>query len=189
MITRCILGSQSPRRKQLMETMGFPFEVMVSDAEEDFPESMPVHEVACFVATKKAKVLLPFIPDHSVLVTADSTVICGGKIYNKPENREEAIQMLTDLSGKEHEVVTGVWIGHHKEELFFSESTFVTFAELSTEETEFYVDNFKPYDKAGAYGIQDWIGTTSVISIKGSYTNVMGLPTHAVYKVLKKYFK
>ena len=188
MITRCILGSQSPRRKQLMETMGFPFEVMVSDAEEDFPASMPVREVACFVATKKAKVLLPLIPDQTVLVTADSTVICNGKIYNKPENRNEAIQMLTALSGKEHEVITGVWIGNHQKEMSFSDSTFVTFAALNLQEIEFYVDNYKPYDKAGAYGIQDWIGTTSVISIKGSYTNVMGLPTHPVYRILKQYF-
>lgn len=187
-INKCILGSQSPRRQQLMEIMGFPFEVRVSDVEEDFPADMEVRSVAGFLADKKAQALLPGLAENEVLITADSTVICSDKIFNKPSNHVEAVEMLQSLSGKKHEVVTGVWIGNHNNHEVFSVSTFVEFSHITPEEMNHYIEHYKPFDKAGGYGIQDWIGTTLVKAIQGSYTNVMGLPTHEIYIRLRNYF-
>jgi septum formation protein len=188
MSKKCILGSQSPRRQELLTLMGFPFEVRVSDVEENFPDDMNVRLVAEFLAIKKASSLLPTLLENEILLTADSTVICNDAIYNKPVDEDDAVRILQELSGKRHEVITGVWIGDHQNFESFSEITEVTFASLSTEEIKFYIKNYKPFDKAGAYGIQDWFGLTSVTSIRGSYTNVMGLPTHMVYERLKKHF-
>lgn len=188
MAFKCILGSQSPRRQQLMEILGFPFEVRVSDVDEDFAESMNVREVAEYLANKKAATLIPTLSENEILITADSTVICDDMIYNKPMDKEDAVRMLSALSGKKHEVITGVCIGTQHNQESFSDTTFVEFAEMSQHEIQHYVDLHKPLDKAGAYGIQDWIGMALVTSIQGSYTNVMGLPTHRVYHHLKKYF-
>ena len=185
----CVLGSQSPRRQELMRIMGIPFVVRVSDVEEDFPSSMNVREVAAFLARKKAEALRPSLADHEILITADSTVICDGKIYNKPADFSEARDMLRALSGKTHDVITGVWIGQKEEEVCFSDITKVTFSPLNDVEIEHYINTCSPYDKAGSYGIQDWIGIAKVKDITGSYTNVMGLPTERVYHELKKYFQ
>lgn len=184
----CIVGSQSPRRQNILKIMGFPFEVRVSNADESYPQEMPLHEIAEYLAAKKADVLKEGLKAGEILVTADSTVLCNGKIYNKPAAYEEAVQMLRELSGKKHEVVTGVWIGDKHSHESFSISTFVEFSQLDADEIHYYVSNHHPYDKAGGYGIQDWIGTTHVKSIQGSYTNVMGLPSSEVYERLKKYF-
>lgn len=184
----CIVGSQSPRRQHFLQIMGFPFEVRVSDVDESFPDVMPLREIAEYLACKKASVLQQNLNEGEVLITADSTVLCNDKIYNKPGDYEEAVQMLRELSGKKHEVVTGVWIGDIHTHESFSVVTTVEFSELSADEIHYYVTNHHPYDKAGGYGIQDWIGTTHVKSIQGSYTNVMGLPTSEVYERLKRYF-
>lgn len=189
MITKCILGSQSPRRQELMTLMGIPFEVRVSDVEENFSENMDVRAVAEFLAIKKANSLIPTLQEHEILITADSTVICNNAIYNKPADEQDAIRILKELSGKKHEVITGVWIGDKNLGESFSEKTYVTFSPLSHDKIEYYIKNYQPFDKAGAYGIQDWFGLTCVTEIQGSYTNVMGLPTHLVYEKLQKYFK
>lgn len=181
-----ILASSSPRRQYLMKEAGFTFTIEKPDVEEDFPAEMPVEQVARYLAAKKAEFFRPQI-HNEIIVTADTVVILGDKIMNKPSDRNEAIQMLTDLSGKTHLVMTGVCILSKEKEESFDDTTEVTFQPLTRKEIEFYVDNYKPYDKAGAYGAQDWIGMVAIQKITGSYFNVMGLPIHKVYQHLKKW--
>jgi septum formation protein len=181
-----ILASSSPRRQYLMKEAGFEFVVKKPDVEEDFPSSMNVEEVAMFLAKKKADFFRDAI-NNEVVVTADTVVILGNKILNKPANRDEAIQMLSQLSGHTHKVITGVCILSKDKEEVFQDETLVTFKTLSQEEIEFYVDNYSPYDKAGAYGAQDWIGMVAVVKIEGSYFNVMGLPIHKVHERVSKW--
>jgi septum formation protein len=176
-----ILASSSPRRQYLMKEAGFDFVVRKPEVEETFPADMPVRKVAVFLAKKKAEFFRPELTNEIVL-TADTVVILGNKILNKPENRDDAMRMLRHLSGKTHTVITGVCLLSLEKTRSFQDETDVTFKELSQEEIEFYVDHYKPYDKAGAYGAQDWIGMVGVHSIKGSYFNVMGLPIHRVYE-------
>ncbi|HEY0656600.1 MAG TPA: Maf family nucleotide pyrophosphatase [Chryseosolibacter sp.] len=181
-----ILASSSPRRQYLMKEAGFTFTIEKPDVEEDFPAEMPVEQVARYLAAKKAEFFRPQI-HNEIIITADTVVILGDKIMNKPSDRNEAIQMLTDLSGKTHLVMTGVCILSKEKEESFDDTTEVTFQPLTRKEIEFYVDNYKPYDKAGAYGAQDWIGMVAIQKITGSYFNVMGLPIHKVYQHLKKW--
>ncbi|MCB0660534.1 MAG: septum formation protein Maf [Saprospiraceae bacterium] len=184
---RIILGSGSPRRMELMQKAGFSVEVMVSNADENFDENMELADVAEMLAVRKAQDLLAHIGSDDVLVTADSVVILNGKIYNKPTNRSEAISMLTELSGQAHEVITGVCICFEHKLQSFSEKTIVSFSELTESEIQDYVDHCAPYDKAGAYGIQEWIGWAKIEKIDGSFANVMGLPVEKVYKILVDY--
>ncbi len=181
-----ILASSSPRRQYLMREAGFTFSIEKPDVEESFPHDMPVDQVAKYLATKKAEYFRPSITDQ-VVVTADTVVIINNYILNKPQDRLEAIEMLTVLSGKTHCVITGVCILSAEKEVSFDDSTDVTFKTLTRAEIEFYVDNYKPFDKAGAYGAQDWIGMIAIESINGSYFNVMGLPIHKVYQHLKNW--
>jgi septum formation protein len=181
-----ILASSSPRRQYLMKEAGFEFTVEKPDVEEDFPSEMPVEQVARYLASKKAEFFRPQI-HNEIIVTADTVVILGDKIMNKPHDRKEAIQMLTDLSGKTHTVMTGVCILSKEKEESFDDTTEVTFQSLSEKEIDYYVDNYKPFDKAGAYGAQDWIGMVAIQKITGSYFNVMGLPIHKVYQHLKNW--
>jgi septum formation protein len=181
-----ILASSSPRRQYLMKEAGFDFTVEKPDVEEDFPSTMPVEQVAKYLAAKKAEFFRPQIHDE-IIVTADTVVILSGKIMNKPSDRAEAIHMLSSLSGKTHLVMTGVCILSKEKEESFDDTTEVTFQPLTKKEIEFYVDNYKPYDKAGAYGAQDWIGMVAIQRISGSYFNVMGLPIHKVYEHLKRW--
>jgi septum formation protein len=181
-----ILASSSPRRQYLMKEAGFTFTVEKPDVEEDFPAEMPVDQVAKYLASKKAEFFRPQI-HNEIIVTADTVVILGDKIMNKPLDRQEAIAMLTDLSGKTHLVMTGVCILSKEKEESFDDTTEVTFQSLTQKEIEFYVDNYKPFDKAGAYGAQDWIGMVAIQKITGSYFNVMGLPIHKVYQHLKSW--
>jgi septum formation protein len=178
-----ILASSSPRRQYLMKEAGFTFTVEKPDVEETFPPEMPVDQVAKYLASKKAEFFRPTMQEE-VIVTADTVVILNNKILNKPLDRNEAIQMLSSLSGKTHLVMTGVSILSKEKEESFDDTTEVSFNKLSKEEIEFYVDTYKPYDKAGAYGAQDWIGMVAIEKITGSYFNVMGLPIHKVYKHL-----
>lgn len=181
-----ILASSSPRRQYLMKEAGFEFTVEKPDVDESFPDGMPVHQVAKYLATKKAEYFRPRMREE-IVITADTVVVLFDKIFNKPGNREEAIQMLSMLSGNTHLVITGVCIISKEKEESFDDTTEVTFKALTKEEIEYYVDNYKPFDKAGAYGAQDWIGLVAIEKISGSYFNVMGLPVHKVYAHLQQW--
>lgn len=181
-----LLASSSPRRQYLMREAGFEFTVEKPDVEEDFPDTLPVDQVARYLATKKAEYFRPRL-QNEIVVTADTVVIINNRILNKPLHRDEAIAMLEELSGKTHRVMTGVCILSKEKEESFDDTTHVTFVTLTREEVEFYVDQYKPYDKAGAYGAQDWIGMVAIDKITGSYFNVMGLPIHKVYQHLKNW--
>lgn len=183
-----ILASSSPRRQYLMTEAGFTFTVQKPDVEEDFPEDMPVADVAVYLARKKAEYFRSTMGDN-VVITADTVVVLGDQIMNKPADRDEAISMLTHLAGNDHVVITGVCLLSKEKELSFQDRTIVTFRKLNAEEIAFYVDHYKPYDKAGAYGAQDWIGMIAIEKIQGSYFNVMGLPIHKVYEYLVNQFQ
>lgn len=181
-----ILASSSPRRQYLMKEAGFTFTVEKPDVEEDFPATLPAEQVARYLAAKKAEYFRPKMHDE-IIVTADTVVILNGTIMNKPQDRAEALKMLSDLSGQTHTVMTGVCILSKEREDTFDDTTEVTFVKLTPSEIEFYVDSYKPFDKAGAYGAQDWIGMVAIEKITGSYFNVMGLPIHKVYQHLKNW--
>jgi septum formation protein len=181
-----ILASGSPRRHYLMKEAGFDFTIEKPDVDESFPEEMPVDEVARYLASKKAEHFRLRIHDE-IVVTADTVVILFNKILNKPRDKKEACEMLSALSGRTHLVMTGVCILSKEKEESFDDTTAVTFQSLTQQEIEFYVDQYKPYDKAGAYGAQDWIGMVAIRKIEGSYFNVMGLPIHKVYEHLKNW--
>ena len=169
-----------------MKEAGFEFTVEKPDVEEDFPSEMPVDQVAKYLASKKAEFFRPQL-HNEIIVTADTVVILGDTIMNKPHDRNEAIKMLRDLSGRTHFVMTGVCILSKEKEESFDDTTEVTFQSLSQTEIEYYVDTYKPFDKAGAYGAQDWIGMVAIQKITGSYFTVMGLPIHRVYQHLKNW--
>lgn len=181
-----ILASSSPRRQFLMKEAGFTFTIEKPDVEEDFPDTLPVDQVARYLAAKKAEYFRPRIHDE-IIVTADTVVILHNSILNKPADRAEAIAMLTWLSGKTHLVMTGVCILSKEKEESFDDTTEVTFKTLTSQEIEYYVDHYKPFDKAGAYGAQDWIGMVAIEKIVGSYFNVMGLPIHRVHQHLNQW--
>lgn len=181
-----ILASSSPRRQYLLKEAGFDFRIEKPDADESWPAALPLHDVARYLAEKKAEYFRPSMKDE-VIITADTVVIVDDRIINKPGDRDEAIHMLSALSGRTHTVMTGVCIISAEREESFDDTTHVTFQVLTRAEIEYYVDNFRPYDKAGAYGAQDWIGMVAIGKIEGSYFNVMGLPIHLVYQHLKQW--
>lgn len=181
-----VLASSSPRRQYLMSEAGFHFKIEKPDVDESWPPELPVQQVARYLAEKKAEYFRPAMKDE-VIVAADTVVIVDDQIVNKPEDRDEAIRMLSMLSGRTHIVMTGVCIISREREESFDETTFVTFQPLTRDEIVHYVDHYKPYDKAGAYGAQDWIGMIAIQRIEGSYFNVMGLPIHLVYQHLKSW--
>ena len=183
-----ILASQSPRRQELLNGLGLKFKVFVKQGiDEDFDAEIPLKEVAGYLAKKKAAAYNNEITDKVIVITADTIVCTDSQILNKPSDRADAIRMLSDLSGKKHEVITAVCIKSINKEICFSSESVVYFKELGQDEIEYYVDNFKPYDKAGAYGIQEWIGYIGITRIEGSYFNVMGFPVQRVYTELKKF--
>ena len=181
-----VLGSGSPRRKYLLEEMGLNFRVMVnSDLEESWPDGLAREEIPVYLAELKARHLIEKIPPGSLLITADTIVWLNGEVINKPLDEADAFRMLKALSGAEHEVLTGVSLSRDKAQHSFVASSHVRFAKLSDDEIDYYIQNFNPLDKAGAYGIQDWIGYIGVEEIRGSYFNVMGLPLQRMYHELK----
>lgn len=183
-----ILASQSPRRSQLLSMAGIPFRVAVKDVEEIYPPDTPVMEVAPYLARLKAQGSLDLLrAPNQVLLTADSVVILEGVIYGKPQSREEAIEVIGKLSGQMHTVVTGVCLKSLEKEEVFSGVSDVYFKEITPEEIEYYVDTYEPYDKAGAYAIQEWIGLCKIARIDGTYPNIMGLPVELVYERLVKF--
>lgn len=187
---KIILGSKSPRRRELIQSLGLAAEIELrsKEVEEIFPEDMNLHDVAGYLAKLKAAPLLPDLKDQELLITSDTVVLRENEILGKPENREEAISMITSLSAKKHQVITGVHLQTTEKSLTISNTTEVHFEALTNEEIAFYVDNFKPYDKAGAYGIQEWIGYIGISKIDGCYYNVMGLPLNALYQTMKRDF-
>lgn len=181
-----ILASTSPRRQFLLKEAGFEFTIGKPDGDESFSDTMPVEKVPAFLASKKANSFKDKIADE-VVIASDTVVILNNRILNKPADRNEAIQMLTDLSGQTHTVITAVCLLSKDKMDLFDDRTEVTFAKLSQGEIEYYVDNYKPFDKAGAYGAQDWLGMVGIEKIEGSYFTVMGLPMHKVYQHLLKF--
>ncbi len=181
-----ILASTSPRRQFLMKEAGFQFRIEKPDSDESFPDTMPVEKVPSFLASKKATTFKDKLKDE-IVIASDTVVIINNKILNKPADRKEAIAMLTELSGNTHTVITAVCLLSKEKMDLFDDRTEVTFSKLSLEEIEYYVDNFKPFDKAGAYGAQDWLGMIGIEKIDGSYFTVMGLPMHKVYQHLMRF--
>ncbi|MEO0337915.1 MAG: Maf family nucleotide pyrophosphatase [Bacteroidota bacterium] len=185
---KIILGSQSPRRKQLLEQAGFSFEIRTNPIDESFPDNMPVEAVAQYLAEQKAEAAKHLLENEDeILLTADSVVILKGKIYGKPENPEDAKRIIRELSGETHEVVTGVCLLSKDKKKSFSGSSKVIMKQLTEEEIDFYIENYKPFDKAGSYGIQEWIGLCKISRIEGTYANIMGLPVDLVYQHLQDF--
>lgn len=182
---KLILASASPRRQQLMKDAGLTFEVRLKKIVEDYSKDLPLEKVPEYLSKVKAEAFREELQPDEVLVTADTVVCIHGKILGKPANRAEAIGMLQELSGNRHLVVTGVSVTTKTKQISFSALTNVFFKELSDEEIEYYVDVYKPFDKAGAYGIQEWIGYIGIERIEGSFYNVMGLPVQKLYETLR----
>ncbi len=186
-IQRLILGSKSPRRQELISSIGLPVEIRTQDVDETYPESLSPEEVPVFLAQKKAIPLIPTLSVGDVLVTSDTIVELHGEILGKPSDSEDAFRMLKKLSGNTHRVISGVTFSSVEKQHSFQRITTVSFRELSNDEITYYIDNYSPLDKAGAYGIQEWIGTIGVLSIEGSYLNVVGLPVADLIEELKTF--
>lgn len=186
-MNKIILASQSPRRKQLLEWAEVPFEIRVKPTDESYPAELPVEDVPLHIARQKALVVQPELPPGAVILAADTIVVLGQRIIGKPADRADAITILSALSGRQHTVITGVVIRQDEKETGFTDSTTVRFHELTQGQIEFYVDKYKPYDKAGAYAIQEWIGVTGIHSVNGDFYNVMGLPVSRVVRELGKF--
>lgn len=183
-----VLASNSPRRKELLGGLGLPYRVSVlPDIDETYPTTLQGEEIPLYISRKKAEAYRDKMGENTLLITADTIVWLDGKVYGKPADKAEACAMLHALSGHTHTVITGVTICTLAKEVSFAVSTEVSFAPLSDEEVNHYVETYKPYDKAGAYGIQEWIGYVGVTGISGSYFNVMGLPIHRLYQELKHF--
>lgn len=185
---RIVLGSASPRRKELLSGLDIDFDVeVIPGIDESYPEELTAHEIPLYIARKKADAYVAKMTDNELLITADTIVATEGHILGKPADRVEAIGMLRRLSGRVHEVATGVCISTKEKNVSFSVVSKVSFAKIDDEDIRYYVDKYRPYDKAGSYGIQEWIGYVGVEAIDGSFYNVMGLPVQRLYQELKKF--
>jgi nucleoside triphosphate pyrophosphatase len=184
---KIILASKSPRRSQLLKEAGFDFVIKTKEVEESYPADLEVEKVAEYLAKKKAYAAKEFIEKDSVLLTADSIVTLENEIYGKPKNADDAFRILRELSGKVHKVITGVCLLSLTKERSFSSISKVHFEQLSDEEIRNYIEEFQPFDKAGAYAIQEWIGLCKISKIEGLYSNIMGLPVAEVYKELREF--
>ncbi len=182
-----ILASKSPRRKELLEGLNIPFEVVIHEVDEVFPDGLPIEEIPVFLAKLKAEPFLEEIKSNSLIITADTIVWIDGVVLGKPNDYEHASAMLRQLSGKKHVVVTGVCLTSKDKQVTFSASTDVYFKNLTDSEIDYYLKNYHPYDKAGSYGVQEWIGYIAIDKIEGSYFNVMGLPVKRLYEELAKF--
>lgn len=191
MYKKIVLASQSPRRSQLLEWAEVPFDVMVKQTDEQYPATLPIEEIPVYIARNKAIALIADATFQHYekgvpVLAADTIVVLDNKVIGKPVNRQDAIDILTALSGNKHQVITGVVIKYGENEIAFSDTTSVWFHSLTKEQIEFYVDKYEPYDKAGAYAIQEWIGVTGISRIEGDFYNVMGLPVSRVVQALQK---
>ncbi|MCA1761659.1 MAG: Maf family nucleotide pyrophosphatase [Cryomorphaceae bacterium] len=182
-----ILASKSPRRHELLKGLGLDFEIRIKNVDESFPQVLSREEIPEFLAKKKADAFADELGEKDILITSDTVVVLGDKIFNKPENRGEAISMINELSGRSHEVITGVCLTSKKNQVIFHDRAKVFFGDLDEDEISDYIDEHKPYDKAGSYGIQEWIGYAAIERIEGSFYTVMGFPTRKFYTELKKF--
>jgi len=182
-----ILGSSSPRRNELLKSLGFDFVINPSNADENYPLNLKGYEIPVFLAEKKALSFNGVLTETDLLITADTIVWCEGEIFNKPINFEEGKLMLQTLSGKMHEVFTAVCLKSANKQIIFYDATKVYFKKFTNEEIEYYLNKYKPYDKAGSYGVQEWIGYIGIEKIEGSFYNVMGLPVKKLHEELMKF--
>lgn len=185
-MSKIILASQSPRRKQLLEWAEIDFEIMVADTDESFSKDLPVEDIAIHIAAEKARTIKTKAPGKTI-IAADTIVVLNNEVINKPVDRNDAIHILNKLSGSHHKVITGVVITREEKFVSFADITDVEFHALTQNQIEFYVDKYKPYDKAGAYAIQEWIGVVGIKCINGDFYNVMGLPVSRVVKALESF--
>jgi septum formation protein len=181
---KIILASGSPRRQQFLKELEIDFEIKLKEIEEIYPDHLKAEEITDFLAKLKASAFENELNYNEVLITSDTIVCLENKALGKPIDASHALRMLTQMSGKTHKVITSVCLKSIKKEVVFHDETLVTFTDLSLDEIEFYLKNYKPFDKAGSYGIQEWIGLVAIEKIEGSYANVVGLPTHKLYKEL-----
>jgi septum formation protein len=185
---KIILASQSPRRQNLFKELGLDFEIKVIDGiEENYPEELKEEEIALYLAKLKSKPYQAEVENHNLVITADTIVLLNGQIIGKPVDHADAIDIVGRLSGNMHRVITGVCLTAFDKQVCFYAETDVFFKTLSSEEIEYYIETYKPFDKAGAYGIQEWIGYIGIEKIEGSYFNVMGLPIQRLYEELRKF--
>ena len=183
-----ILASNSPRRQELLGGLDLDFEVRVlPNIEEDYPDDLDTKDIPVYIATEKAAAYKNQITDHDLIITADTVVVLGDEVLGKPTDLDDARRMLRELSGRTHQVATGVTLSTRQRQVSFSVVTNVTFKQLSSDEIDYYVRTYHPMDKAGAYGIQEWIGYIGVTALEGSYFNVMGLPVQRIYEALKTF--
>lgn len=181
---RIILASGSPRRQQFLKELDVDFEIQLKDIEEIYPEHLQAEEITNFLAKLKASAFENDLQQNDILITSDTIVWLNKKALGKPKDYDDAFEMITEMSGKTHKVITSVCIKTTEKEVVFYDETLVTFANLSSDEIKYYLNNYKPFDKAGSYGIQEWIGLVAIEKIEGSYANVVGLPTHRLYQEL-----
>lgn len=181
---KILLGSNSPRRKELLQSLGFDFEVVSIDCDEVFPENLSVENIAGYLSELKADAYRN-LEKNEILLTSDTIVTFEGKVLGKPKNREEAIEMLQHLSGKTHQVYTAVSFKNSEKIITKTDVADVEFSGITDQEINFYIENYHPFDKAGSYGIQEWLGMAKISKINGSFYTIMGLPTHLVYETLK----
>jgi len=185
---KIILASNSPRRKELLKGLDIDFDIrIIPDIDESYPPNMPPGEIPCYLAQKKANAYRATIQADELIITADTIVVLDGDILEKPSDNNDAVRMLKRLSGRKHQVITAVTLTTKDIQKTFSVDSYVDFATLTDDEIEYYVNHYKPYDKAGAYGIQEWIGYVGVRAIEGSFYNVMGLPIQRLYQELKNF--
>ena len=182
-----LLASQSPRRQELLKGLGIDFEIVKIQSDESYPSNLQRNEITEHISANKAKVYSDLKPNE-ILITADTLVWLNGEVLGKPKNKEEAFSMIRKLSGCIHQVFTSVTVTSTEKAITFSDATDVEFDEFSGEEINYYIENFNPFDKAGGYGIQDWLGYAKIKGIKGCYYNVMGLPLRKLYQVLQTKF-
>lgn len=183
-----LLASNSPRRRELLGGLGVEYEVVsLPEIDESYPPTLQGVEIPTYIAARKAEAYSQWMKDDTLLITADTIVWLDGKVYGKPADAQDACKMLRELSGKTHTVITGMALTTRDKQRTFAVESYVTFAQLDEDEIEHYVSQYKPFDKAGAYGIQEWIGYIGVTALEGSYFNVMGLPVQRLYKELKQW--
>ncbi|HIE72846.1 MAG TPA: septum formation protein Maf [Flavobacteriales bacterium] len=184
---KIILGSVSPRRQELLKSLGIDFEIRVKDLKEKYPKNLKEKEISEFLAIQKSENLSKTLKSEEILITADTIVVKGDRVLNKPKDRLEAQEMLQFLSGDKHKVITSVCLASKNKQEVFTSETEVHFKILSIEEIDYYIKEYQPFDKAGAYGIQEWIGLIGIEKIKGSYCNVVGLPVVKLYQKLRQF--
>jgi septum formation protein len=185
---KIVLASNSPRRKELLAGLDVPFEVRVIDGiDESYPASLPTRQIAEYISQKKAAAYRETMGADELVITADTIVVLGDEVMGKPHDEADACRMLHELSGNTHQVITGVTLTTRERQQSFSVLTDVTFKQLSDDEINYYVTHYRPFDKAGSYGIQEWIGYVGVTQLNGSYFNVMGLPVQRIYEALRTF--